>query len=199
MTLGLDRLREQRTQIQVEGKLQSENIDCLYSPNRIRFSESERLLIEREWKKEVKKRPTIFDGRLFHLKRQDFNHARLVLDTCISSFKEWIGTKNNGFKEAFGQNRTIKPLSVGSMIVTADNKWIIGRRLKNYGFKGRYAVLGGYMDPDKDIVNSKPDPFFAIKREIEEETGVDRNRDIHNVICLGLNILINPTLRLAHN
>jgi hypothetical protein len=45
----------------------------------------------------------------------------------MSSFKEWIGTKSNRFKELFGQNRIIKPMSVGTMIVTADNKWIIGR------------------------------------------------------------------------
>ena len=113
---------------------------------------------------------------------------------CKSSFKEWLGTKSNGFKEAFGQNRIIRPLSVGSMMVTADNKWVIGRRLKTYDFAGQYAVVGGYMDPDKDIINSKPNPFFAIKREIEEETGIDKKRDIENVICLGLNDIDQPYL-----
>jgi 8-oxo-dGTP pyrophosphatase MutT (NUDIX family) len=92
----------------------------------------------------------------------------------MSSFKEWIGTKSDKFKKLFGQNRIIKPLSVGTMIVTADNKWIIGRRLKTYDFEGQYTLLAGYMDPDKDLVNSKPDPFFAIKREIEEETGINK-------------------------
>src|SRR5919108_5963797 len=172
--MELDKLRHERTQIVTECRLQSENIDCLYSPIRIRFQDNEKLFIEREWEKEIKRKPTIFSGKLFHVKRQEFLLHQIVFDTCMSSFKEWIGTKSNKFKKLFGQNRIIKPLSVGTMIVTADNKWIIGRRLKTYDFEGQYTVLAGYMDPDKDLVNSKPDPFFAIKREIEEETGINK-------------------------
>jgi hypothetical protein len=40
-----------------------------------------------------KKKPSIFDGKLFRVKRQEFLLPRLVIDTCMSSFKEWIGTK----------------------------------------------------------------------------------------------------------
>jgi 8-oxo-dGTP pyrophosphatase MutT (NUDIX family) len=197
--MDLDKLRHERTQIITEGILQPENIDCLYSPTSIRFQDEEKLIIEREWKKEAKKKPTIFDGKLFHVKRQEFVLHRLVFDTCISSFKEWIGTKSNEFKELFGQNRIIfiKPLSVGTMLVTADNKWIIGRRLKTYDFEGQYTLLAGYMDPDKDIVNSKPDPFFAIKREIEEETGINKDCDIGNITCLGLDGTDQPYLAFS--
>ena len=67
-------------------------------------------------------KPIIFDGKLLHVKRHDFSQSKLVFDTCMSSFKEWVGTKSNEFKKIFGRNRVIKPLSVGSMIVTADNK-----------------------------------------------------------------------------
>jgi len=125
--MELDKLRHERTQIVTECRLQLENIYCLYSPIRIRFQDNEKLFIEREWEKEVKRKPTIFNGKLFHVKRQEFLLPWLVFDTCMSSFKEWIGTKSNRFKELFGQNRIIKPMSVGTMIVTADNKWIIGR------------------------------------------------------------------------
>ena len=197
--MELDKLRHERTQIVTECRLQLENIDCLYSPIRIRFQDNEKLFIEREWEKEVKRKPTIFDGKLFHVKRQEFLLPWLVFDTCMSSFKEWIGTKSNRSKKLFGQNRIIKPMSVGTMIVTADNKWIIGRRLKTYDFEGQYTLLAGYMDPDKDIVNSKPDPFFAIKREIEEETGINKNRDIGNITCLGLDGIDQPYLASVHS
>jgi 8-oxo-dGTP pyrophosphatase MutT (NUDIX family) len=194
--LGLDRLREERTQIHIEGILLPENIDCLYSPNRIEFRENEKSFIEREWEKEVKRDPKTFDGKLFHVKSHSFSQSGLVLDTCKSSFKEWLGTKNRSFKDVLGvsENRIIRPLSIGSMIVTADNKWVIGRRVKAHGFIGQYAVVGGYMDPDNDLLNSKPDPFFAVKREIEEETGIDKKWDIDNVICLGLNDIDQPYL-----
>jgi 8-oxo-dGTP pyrophosphatase MutT (NUDIX family) len=83
------------------------------------------------------------------------------------------------------------------MIVTSDNKWIIGRRLETYDFEGRYTLLAGYMDPDRDIINFKPDPFFAIKREIVEETGIDKNRDISNIACLGLDCTDQPYLAFS--
>jgi 8-oxo-dGTP pyrophosphatase MutT (NUDIX family) len=113
-------------------------------------------------------------------------------------FQRMDSTKSNKFKKLFGQNRIIiKPLSVGTMLVTADNKWIIGRRLKTYDFVGQYTLLAGYMDPDKDIVNSKPDPFFAIKREIEEETGINKDCDIDNITCLGLDGIDQPYLAFS--
>jgi len=35
---------------------------------------------------------------------------------------------------------------------------------------GYYTLVAGYMDPDKDILDFKPDP---IKRELKEETGIE--------------------------
>ena len=50
------------------------------------------------------------------------------------------------------------------------------------------------MDPDKDLVNSKPDPFFALMREVGEETGINGKQYISSVICLGLNDIDQPCL-----
>ena len=195
--MKIDLLRQERTKIVTEGRLKSENIDCFYSPDRISFNDIERSYIDKEWNYQIKKKPSIFDGKLFHVKRQEFLLPQLVFDTCLSSFKEWIGTKGIKFNRLFGQEGIIKPLSVGSMVVTSDNKWIIGRRMKTYDFEGQYTLLAGYMDPDKDIVNFKPDPFFAIKREIEEETGINKNRDISNIVCLGLDCTAQPYLAFS--
>lgn len=134
--MGLvDKLRHKRTQIIAEGKLTSENIICSYSPIRISFTHDERSIINTEWNNAVAKKQPIFDGKLFHVKNQEFRPPHLIFDTCMSSFKEWIGTKSNKFKRLFGQDKTIRPLSVGSTIVTADNKWVIGRR--------RNSILSG--------------------------------------------------------
>jgi len=42
------------------------------------------------------------------------------------------------------------------------------------------------MNPDRDMANSIPDPYFAIKREIEEKTGIDSERESCDIICLAL-------------
>jgi hypothetical protein len=36
-----------------------------------------------------------------------------------------------------------------------------------------YTLVAGYMDPDKDILDFKPDPLVAIKRKLKEETGIE--------------------------
>ncbi|MDP9288979.1 MAG: hypothetical protein M3P08_12385 [Thermoproteota archaeon] len=50
------------------------------------------------------------------------------------------------------------------MIITTDNKWIIGRRLETHDYQGYYTLVAGYMDPDKDILDFKPDPLIATER-----------------------------------
>ncbi len=64
----------------------------------------------------------------------------------------------------FGQDNIVRPLSIGTMIITTDNKWIIGRRLETHDYQGYYTLVAGYMDPDKDILDFKPDPLIATER-----------------------------------
>jgi 8-oxo-dGTP pyrophosphatase MutT (NUDIX family) len=188
------KLKKKSTQIWAEDRFRPENIDCFYRPSRILFNKTERSYIDREWNKEMRRRPSIFDGKLFHVRRQELLLSHLKFYLRISSFKEWVGTKGNEFKTLFRKEGVVRPLSVGSMIVTSDDKWIIGRRRNTYDFEGQYTLVAGYMDPDNDIVNSIPDPFFAIKREIEEETGISRNQDISSIICLGADGADQPYL-----
>jgi 8-oxo-dGTP pyrophosphatase MutT (NUDIX family) len=192
-----DRLRHERTQIVVEGRLQPKDIKCSYSPIGISFTQDESSIINTEWKNVVTKKQSVFDGKLFHVKQQKIRPRHLIFDTCMSNFREWIGTKSNRFKRIFGQGKTIRPLSVGSMVITADNKWIIGRRFKTHDFQGQYTLLAGYMDPDRDVIDSKPNPFFAVRSEIEEETGLDMNKGIRNSICLGLDGVDQPYLAFS--
>ena len=55
--MEFDLLRQERTKIVTEGRLQSENIDFFYSPVRISFDDSERAYIDKEWNHEIKKKP----------------------------------------------------------------------------------------------------------------------------------------------
>jgi hypothetical protein len=183
--MDLVKLKKKRTQIWAENIFHQENIDFFYRPSRILFNKTERSYMDKEWDKELKREPSLFDGKLFHVCRQELLLSQLEFYMGIASFKEWIDTKGNEFIARFRKDRVVRPLSVGSMIITSDNKWIIGRRLNTYDFKGQYTLIAGYMDPDNDIVNSKPDPFFAITREIEEETGINKNKDISDIVCLG--------------
>jgi 8-oxo-dGTP pyrophosphatase MutT (NUDIX family) len=125
--------------------------------------------------------------------RQEFHNSSIVFYLCNSTFKEFFVTNSAEFKKIFGKKNVVRPLSVATMILTSDNKWIIGRRSKTHDYELSYALVAGYMDPEKDIVNSKPDPFYAIQRELIEETGI-LSQDISSVSCLGLDGESQPYL-----
>jgi 8-oxo-dGTP pyrophosphatase MutT (NUDIX family) len=71
------------------------------------------------------------------------------------------------------------------MLITRDKQWIIGKRIRTFDYEGKYNVVAGYLDPTKDVINTKPDPFFAMQRELKEETGIHL-KNIDSMICLGL-------------
>jgi 8-oxo-dGTP pyrophosphatase MutT (NUDIX family) len=190
--MNLDEIK-QKTQIKSQGKFQSSDITCSYTPIYLSYNDEERSYIENEWNEEIKIKPYLFDGKLIHVKKQSLHNSRIMFSMCNSSFKEFIGTYSYEYKKLFNKNKIIRPISVGTMIITSDDKWIIGRRSKTHDYEGYYTLVAGYMDPDKDLVNSRPDPFLAAKRELIEETGV-QDDDITSIICLGLSGETQPYL-----
>jgi 8-oxo-dGTP pyrophosphatase MutT (NUDIX family) len=176
---------KQKAKILVEGKFSFKDIYCFYYRTKLQFNNKEKECIENEWKKAIKHKPFLFAGPLFHLQNYKNDDSKITLEMFKSTFKEYVGTHNNVFQRMFGQSKIVKPLSVGTMIITSDSKWITGKRSNTYSYQGFYTLIAGYIDPHKDIINSRPDPFSAIKREIIEETGI-HNDHIDDIVCLGL-------------
>jgi 8-oxo-dGTP pyrophosphatase MutT (NUDIX family) len=184
LSLNLDKIKKE-TKILIEGKFNSEDFDCSYTQSYLPFDNKEKMYIEHEWSRVIKNRPFLFNGQLFHSLDYKYHNTKIMLRMCNSNFMEYIGTNTYEFNRLFGQNRIVRPISVGTMIITSDNKWVIGRRKNSFNYEGFYTLIAGYMDPAKDIINSKPEPFFALKRELEEEGGVHAN-DINKIICIGM-------------
>ena len=165
--MDFDRIRREKTRIIIENKFEPADIICSYVPVKTSFDIRERSCIENEWIEASKSKQFLFDGQLFHVKNQEVWNSKIKFSMYKSSFKEYLGTNNSKFKRLFNSSNVIRPISVGTMIITSDNKWIIGKRLGTKNYKGYYSLIAGYMDPSKDLINSKPDPFFAINREIQ--------------------------------
>lgn len=190
-----DKVKE-RTLIKVQGIFGPKDITCVYTPQTLEFTEEERVYIENEWSRQTKLKPFLFNGRMVHIEEQSFNNSKLTFSVSDSSFKEYVATNTAGFKKSFGKDKIIRPLSVGTMIITTDDKWIIGRRMNTFDSEGSYTLVAGYIDPAKDRINSKPDPFFAITREIMEETGIYDTK-IADIFCIGLVDLGQPYLAFS--
>ena len=180
----LDKMKHKKTQIVSEDRFKAQNIGCRYIPTRILFNQQEKYVLKMSGTKHIKI-SRLFDGKLFHIQNLKLQDSKIIFSMCVSSFKEYVGTCSNEFKRLFGQDNIVRPLSVGTMIITTDNKWIIGRRLETHDYQGSYTLVAGYMDPDKDVIDFKPDPLFAMKRELKEETGIEETC-LSDITCLGL-------------
>ena len=67
----------------------------------------------------------------FHIQNQKLQDSKTIFSMCLSSFKEYVGTFSNEFKRLFGQDNIVGHLSVGTMIITTDNKWDKRKKVTN--------------------------------------------------------------------
>jgi hypothetical protein len=154
--------------------------------NRISHSNAARILIESKWSSFLAANPQSFDGPLFRVdnykilkKKNEINQIELYLSD--TDYKEFVATRDSDFIASFGQDKTACPLSVGSVLVTNDNKLVFGKRSSKIDAeKDRISVVAGYLDPRKDFVcrpdsdseTCKIDIFYGVRREILEETDI---------------------------
>jgi 8-oxo-dGTP pyrophosphatase MutT (NUDIX family) len=168
------------------------SINICYVSRRIHQTRDAVKFIESKWSDFVNKTSIAFNGKLFRVDGYNTVENNLIeLNLSDTDYKEFVGTRDHEFIRRFGRENAAIPLSVGAVIVTKDNKIVLGKRAKDIDIgKSKISVAAGYLDPEKDIVNSANsdntlDIFSGIKREIYEETGVT-NRDIVGLACMGL-------------
>jgi 8-oxo-dGTP pyrophosphatase MutT (NUDIX family) len=182
--LDLDDIR-QKTCILIEGNYKLNDIYFSHRHSGLLFNWEEKLQIENEWNKIKKNKPSLYNGQLFHVESYVLKGSKILLWTCRSNFKEYIGTHKDNSKRLLDQSKAVRPISVGTVIITSDNKFVIGLRSDTYDYEGFYTLIAGFMDPTKDIINSRPDPFHALKRELMEEIGILEN-NVNSIRCVGL-------------
>ena len=182
-----------------QGKFAKDNFIINYKRKRILQSNEAQILIESKWSNFLASNPQSFDGPLFRVDKynilkceNEINQIELYLSD--TDYKEFVGTRDSDFHASFGQDKIAFPLSVGSILVTSDNKLVFGKRSSDIDAeKNTISVVAGYLDPRKDFVRTtyldsdgwKIDIFCGIQREILEETGIEPV-NIVDLFCMGL-------------
>jgi 8-oxo-dGTP pyrophosphatase MutT (NUDIX family) len=179
-----------------KGKFYLDNINVFYKSGRISQSKDAIQFIESKWTQFVANNPNSFSGALVRVDSynvQNNNNNLIELQLSDTDYKEFVGTRDCEFVRRFGIQYTANPLSVGAVLVTKDNKIVLGKRAEHMVDvgKSKVSVVAGYLDPKQDMVNSPTDNnnidiFSAVKREIYEETGIIEEKHIVDLICLGL-------------
>lgn len=165
-----------------------------YNPtHRVSFTAEMRTEMERAWQDTLVQAKEqdfpLFDGKLFRLmyaEERDDKTLRVKLGD--TSYKEYVATRTPEFSQQLTRDELSNPLSVCSVIETLDGYILLEQRQGTDVHDGRFHVIGGFMERDKDSDNNKghaPDPFGAMNREMREETGI-QERDIREQYCLGM-------------
>jgi 8-oxo-dGTP pyrophosphatase MutT (NUDIX family) len=188
-------------EIMIKGKFGRDCLKVRYNPGRQSYGHKANELIELKWNEFLELNPKSYNGPLFRVNKwSDFNSRdglqKIELHLTDTDYKEFVGTRNPEFIATFGKKQISNPLSVGAVLITEDNKLILGRRSSSIdGSKYALSVIAGYLDPQKDIlhIHNKDgsdyvdivDIFHGIEREIYEETGIAAY-DVVELVCLGI-------------
>ena len=128
----------------------------------------------------------LFDAPLYRLisaASQPDGKLHLVLGD--TSYKEYVTTRVPEFFQGRDRQELGNALSVCSVVETSDSYILLDKRQGVDVYVGRYHVIGGFFERDRDSTgNAQPDPFGAMGREIREETGI-QSSDISEQYCLG--------------
>jgi 8-oxo-dGTP pyrophosphatase MutT (NUDIX family) len=188
-------------EIKIKGKFGRDCLKVRYKPVRQSYGLKANELIELKWNEFLALNPKSYNGPLFRVNKwSDFNSRdglqKIELHLTDTNYKEFVGTRNPEFIATFGKDQISNPLSAGAVLITKDNKLILGRRSSSIdGSKYALSVIAGYLDPQKDILRIRNkdgsdyvdivDIFHGIEREIYEETGIAAY-DIVELVCLGI-------------
>lgn len=128
----------------------------------------------------------LYDSQLFRLvSAQVRPNGILHLVLGNTSYKEYTTTRQLEFTRGRNRQDLSNALAVCSVVETTDGYILYEKRQKVAVHVGRYHVIAGFFERDRDIdINGLPDPFGAMCREIREETGIQLT-DIKEQYCLG--------------
>jgi 8-oxo-dGTP pyrophosphatase MutT (NUDIX family) len=125
----------------------------------------------------------LFDAPLFRLVDLSSSPTQLSLVLGDTSYKEYVTTRVPEFAQNHVRSNLGNALSVCSVVETSDQYILLDRRQGVDVYVGRYHVIGGFFERERDM-ETFPDPFAAMRREIREETGI-QSTDILAQHCLG--------------
>jgi 8-oxo-dGTP pyrophosphatase MutT (NUDIX family) len=136
----------------------------------------------------------LFDGPMCRLESWHATPHQLHLQLSPTSYKPFLGTNmaNPHFASQFGPEVMANPLGVSSILLTADNWLLLGRRNQSVAYyPGRIHTFAGCLEPadndnaDSTACNAAPNVFSAARRELAEELGLTP-ADTADMHCVGL-------------
>jgi 8-oxo-dGTP pyrophosphatase MutT (NUDIX family) len=141
--------------------------------------------IKHEWAKIQKKNPVLFAGNLAGVTHIQTSNKIIEIDTIHTTYDDFFVSNTNEFLQKFPLEKSPNPLSAGIILVTNDEKIVLGIRNNNTAHQKNTLTIPSGMIDEKDIHDNQIDSFHAIKRESFEETSIPQH-NLFDVYCIGL-------------
>lgn len=142
--------------------------------------------IKREWVKIQKKNPALFAGDLVGVTHYQTSDKLIEIGTIHSTYDDFFVSNTHEFLQKFPLEEPPNPLSVGIILVTNDEKIVLGIRNNNVAHqKNTLTVPSGMIDKTDVINDNQVDSFHAIIREVFEETNIPQH-SLFDMRCIGL-------------
>ena len=144
-----------------------DRLELTVAPKPWAFAAERRTEIDAHFAKLQREKPALWNGRVLLLHEYSMADGVLrgaYLETDFASFAAWRhwGRPAAGVHDCFG----------AAAIVAADGAFLLGVMGPHTANSGRIYFPCGTPDPD-DIVGSRVDLDFSVRRELKEETGLD--------------------------
>ncbi len=178
-------------EILARGLYRPDQLDITYDPSlRMPIDTAIQEWMDRLWEQKLaiarEKSTPLFDAPLFRLiEAESKTDGRLRLVLGDTGYKEYVTTRVPEFTQGRKREELGNALSICSVVETSDGYILLDKRQGVDVYVGRYHVIGGFFERDRDTTGKQPDPFGAIRREIREETGIQAP-DIKEQYCLGV-------------
>lgn len=147
---------------------------------------------EEESKKTGRK---IWNGTVYRLFDIQEENKQIVLKLSTIQYKQYLAAPH--LREAMNMlpfNKRINGLYVGAQVITADNKYIIGKTMSNTIFLHKYDLISGSLNKDETVISNANDLVNYMKSELLEETGITEDfiKEVE-----GICILITTSTRIG--
>jgi len=179
-------------EILARGLYRPDQLDIIYDPSLLMpTNPTIQAWMDTLWEEKLatahKKGIPLFDAPLFRfIEAESKSNGTLHLVLGDTGYKEYVTTRVPEFAQGRKRAELGNALSVCSVVETSDGYILLDKRQGVDVYVGRYHVIGGFFERDRDSTGAKrPDPFGAICREIREETGIQQS-DIREQFCLGV-------------
>ena len=124
----------------------------------------------------------LYDSLLFRLGRLNASFDGLNIDVGLTSYKDYVGTRNH-----YDKLRPADPIGTAVIPVTVDGKVPLGKRSSDTDANaGKFFTFGGFFDAKLDVTGEAriPDLFGCVVRETKEELGLAIDRRSLELICI---------------